>query len=59
MRRQLNGTTDVDVVVVREGKNWRGWVLAGLIGTVAKGHLRKGFAHSVKAIEARSGASAV
>ncbi len=59
LRRQLNGTTDVDVVVVREGKNWRGRVLSGLIGTVVKGHMRKAFVHSVKAIEARSGASVV
>lgn len=57
LTRQPNGTTDVDVVIVREGKNVRGLVLSGLLGTVAKGVLRKAFVNSVKAIEARSDAS--
>ena len=55
---QPNGTTDVDVVIVREGKNFTGLVLSGLLGTVAKGALRKAFVNSVKAIEVRSDASA-
>jgi hypothetical protein len=55
---QPNGTTDVDLVIVREGKNFKGRVLAGLLGTIAKRSLGKAFANSVKAIEARSGASA-
>jgi hypothetical protein len=59
LRRQLNGLTDVDVVIVREGKNFRGRVLSGLLGTVAKRSLGKAFANSVKAIEARSDASVV
>ena len=54
---QPNGTTDVDVVIVREGKNLRGQVLAGMLGTVGKNVLRKAFVHSVKAIEARNDAS--
>ena len=33
LRRQLNGTTDVDVVIIREGKNLKGRVVAGFIGT--------------------------
>lgn len=53
-----DGTTDVDVVIVREGKNLKGRVLAGVLGTVGKGVLRKAFTSSVKAIEARSVASA-
>ena len=56
---QPDGTTDVDVVIVREGKNFRGLVLSGLLGTVAKGVLRKAFVNSVKAIEVRSDASTV
>ena len=56
--RQPNGMTDVDVVIVREGKNFKGLVLSGLLGTVAKGVLRKAFVNSVKAIEARSNVSA-
>jgi hypothetical protein len=58
LTRQLNGSTDVDVVIVREGKNFKGLVLSGLLGTVAKGVLRKAFVNSVKAIEARSNVSA-
>jgi hypothetical protein len=57
-RRQPNGTTDVDVVVVREGKNLKGRVLGVVLGTIGKSVLRKAFVHSVKAIEARSAASA-
>ena len=56
LKRQPNGTTDVDVVIVREGKNLRGRVLSGVLGTIGKGSLRKAFANSVKAIEARSDA---
>jgi hypothetical protein len=55
---QPDGTTDVDVAIVREGKNFRGLVLSAMLGTVAKGVLRKAFVNSVKAIEARSDASA-
>ena len=58
LTRQPDETTDVDVVIVREGKNLRGLVLSGLLATVAKGSLRKAFVNSVKAIEARSGANA-
>jgi hypothetical protein len=54
---QPNGTTDVDVVIVREGKNLKGYVLAGVLGTVGKNVLRKAFVHSVEAIEARNDAS--
>jgi hypothetical protein len=57
LRRQPNETTDVDVVVVREGKNLTGRVLSGVLGTIGKRSLGKAFANSVKAIEARSGAS--
>jgi hypothetical protein len=57
LTRQPNGTTDVDVVIVREGKNLKGRVLSTLLGTVAKRSLRKAFINSVKAIEARSDAS--
>ena len=58
LTRQPSGTTDVDVVIVREGKNIRGLVLSGLLATVAKGSLRKAFVNSVKTIEARSDAMA-
>jgi hypothetical protein len=55
---QPDGTTDVDVVLVREGKNLKGRVVAGVLGTIGKRSLAKAFANSVKAIEARTNASA-
>jgi hypothetical protein len=49
-----DGTTEVDVVVVREGKNLRGRLLSGLLGTVGRGLLLKRFKGTVTAIEARN-----
>ena len=51
--RQPNGTTDVDVVIVREGKNLKGRLLGAFLGIVGKGQLEKWFANTLKAIEAR------
>jgi hypothetical protein len=53
LSRQPNGMTDVDVVIVREGKNLKGRVLSGVLGTIGKRSLGKAFTNSVKAIEAR------
>ena len=53
--RRPDGTTDVDAVVVREGKNLRGRALGLVVGTVGKGVLEKAFHDTVKAIEARNG----
>jgi hypothetical protein len=53
--RRSDGKTDIDVVVVRDGKNLKGWLLGLVVGTVGKGVLEKAFANSVKAIEERSG----
>ena len=50
---QEDGTTAIDVVLVREGKNLKGRVVAGVLGTIGKRSLAKAFANSVKAIEAR------
>jgi hypothetical protein len=58
LTQRPDGTTDVDVVIVREGKNFRGRVLSGVLGTVRKRTLSKWFSNSVKAIEARSAAKA-
>src|SRR6185312_8828872 len=41
--RQPNGTTDVDVVVVREGKNIKGRMLGLVVRAVGKGALVKAF----------------
>jgi hypothetical protein len=53
--RNPDGTTDVDLVTVREGKNLKGRFLGVVLGTVGKGVLRKAFEGSVKAVEARNG----
>jgi hypothetical protein len=55
--RHPNGPTDIDVVVVREGKNLKGRVLGFVVGTIGKGVLVKAFENSVKAIEARNSAA--
>jgi hypothetical protein len=55
--RHLDGITDIDVAVVREGKNLKGWLLGLVLGTIGKSVLEKAFVNSVKAIEARSGAA--
>ena len=49
-----NGTTEIDVVVVREGKNLKGHLLGLVLGTVGKGVLEKAFRNTVQAIEARN-----
>lgn len=52
--RQPNGTTDIDVVVIRDGKNLKGWLLGFALGTIGRRVLEKAFENSVKAIEARN-----
>ena len=56
--RRPDGTTDIDVVVVRDGKNLKGRILGLVLGTVGRRVLERAFANSVKAIEARNSASA-
>jgi hypothetical protein len=38
--RRPDGQTDVDAVVVRDGKNLKGWALGLVLGTVGQGVLR-------------------
>jgi len=52
---QPDGTTEVELVSVREGKNFKGRLLEAVLGSVGKGKLEKAFKQSVKAIEARNG----
>jgi len=51
---QPDGTTVVDVDVVREGKNLRGRLLGVVVGSVGKGVLTKAFEGTITAIEARN-----
>lgn len=53
LTQQPNGTTDIDAVVVREGKNLKGRALGLLVGSVGKGMLAKELAKTAKAVEAR------
>jgi hypothetical protein len=53
LTRRTDGRTEVDVVVVREGKNLKGRVLSSLLGTVGKPVLKRRFEGTVRAIEAR------
>ena len=52
--RRPNGTTDIDVTVVRDGKNLKGKLLGFVLGTVGKRVLEKAFENSVKVIEIRN-----
>ena len=52
--RKPDGTTDIDVVVIRDGKNLIGWLLGFVLGTIGRRVLEKAFENSVKAIEARN-----
>ena len=55
--RRPDGKTDVDAVVIREGRNLKGWMLGLVLGTVGKSVLVKAFNKTGKAIEARASAS--
>ena len=57
--RRADGTTDIDLVVVREGKNLRGRLLGFILGTIGKSVLEDAFVNSIKAIEARNGVAQV
>ena len=52
--RRSNGTTDIDVVIMREGKDLKGRLLALVLGTIGKRVLERAFEKSIKAIEARN-----
>lgn len=54
---QEDGTTAVDVVVVREGKNVKGRLTGFLLSTVGKGVLVKALDATVGAVEARNEAA--
>jgi hypothetical protein len=50
---QPDGTTDLDAVVVREGKNLKGRLIEFLLSTGGKGVIAKALTNTVKAVEAR------
>ncbi|SCF23282.1 SRPBCC family protein [Micromonospora chokoriensis] len=54
LRPQPDGTTVLDVVVVREGKNVKGRLTGAVLGSVGKGVLGKALKNTLRAIETRS-----
>ena len=52
-----DGMTDIDVVVVRDGKNLKGRLLGFVLGAIGRRVLERAFENSVKAIEVRNGAA--
>jgi len=56
--RNPDGTTDIDAVVIREGKNLKGRLLGFVLRTIGRSVLEKAFQNSVKAIETRNVESA-
>jgi hypothetical protein len=57
--RRPDGRTDIDYVVVRDGKTLKGRLLEAVVATVGKRVIAKAFASSVRAVEARNGGAAV
>jgi hypothetical protein len=56
--RRPDGTTEVDVVVVREGKNLKGKAIGAVIGVVGPRALGKELEKTIAAVEARSAGAA-
>jgi hypothetical protein len=54
--RRPDGKTDIDVDVVRDGKNLKGYFFAFVLKTVGRSVLEKAFENSVTTLEARNGA---
>ena len=55
--RRPDGKTDIDAVVIREGKNLKGRALGFVLGTVGKHVLERAFRNTIKAIEAQNATS--
>ena len=54
-KRLPDGKTEVDYVVVRDGKTFKGRLIGVVLDTVGKGRLKKAFDGTVRAVEARGG----
>ena len=54
LTRQPSGRTGVDVVVVREGKNIKGRLIAIVVGVIGRQFLGRELGKTIKAIEARN-----
>jgi len=56
--RRADGTTGIDVVVVRDGKNLKGRVIGVMLGLIGKRFFSGQFEKTVQAVEARTAATA-
>ena len=54
LKERRDGATEIDVVIVRDGKNLKGHLLAFAFATGGKRVLRKAFDNSIRAMEARN-----
>jgi hypothetical protein len=54
LTRRADGATEIDVVIVRDGKNVKGHLLAFVFALFGKRVLGKAFDNTVRAIEARN-----
>jgi hypothetical protein len=54
LRTRPDGKTDVDVVVVRHGKNVKGHILTAAFIVIGKRFVGKAFSNTIKAIEVRN-----
>ena len=54
---QADGTTDIELVTVREGKNLKGRMFGIVLASAGKGLLTKAFAQSIAVLERRSAAT--
>ena len=57
--RRADGMTDLDALVVRDGKNIRGWLLGFVLGIFGTRVLGTALANTAKAIDARNGGARV
>ena len=57
LKRNSDGTTEIDYTVVREGKNLKGRFFGLVLGSVGKGRLESAFDNAVTAIETRNDGS--
>ena len=55
--RRSDGDTDIEVAVVRDGKNLKGRLLGFVLSTIGRRVLERAFERSVKAIEAENSSS--
>jgi hypothetical protein len=57
LTRRTDGRTEIDAVIIRQGKNFKGTLWSAFLGSFGRPVLKKAFVKSVKAIEARNYAS--